>query len=83
MVSKSNTPAVFKVTPSMVKLALSVEPVPLTNAYVNVLFASGSVALSVPAVAPEAVFSATLAPVNTSVSGASLISATVITNSFS
>ena len=67
----------------MVKLALSVEPVPLTKAYVNVLFASGSVALSVPTVAPDTVFSAIVEPVKSNVAGASLISAIVITNTFS
>ena len=45
--------------PSIVKLALSVSPVPLTSAYVKLSPASASVALSVPTVVPEAAFSAT------------------------
>ena len=44
----------------MLKLALSVDPVPLTNVYVKVSPASASVALNVATVVPEALFSATL-----------------------
>ena len=46
--------------PVIVKLALSVEPVPLTNVYVKVSPASASVALKVPTVVPDAAFSATV-----------------------
>ena len=45
--------------PEILKLALSVEPVPLTNVYVNVSPASMSVALNVATLVPEAAFSAT------------------------
>ena len=67
----------------MVKLALSVEPVPLTNVYVCVSPASASVPASVPTVVPDAAFSSTLAFDKASEVGASFTSATVITNSFS
>jgi hypothetical protein len=49
--------AVFKEVPLMVKLELSVSPVPATSVKVNVSPASGSVALRVPIVVPEAWFS--------------------------
>ena len=71
------------VLPVIVKLALSVSPVPLTKVYLNVSPASASVALNEATVVPEAAFSATELALALIFVGASLILATVIINSFS
>ena len=73
----------LSVVPVMVKLALSVEPVPLTNVYVCVSPASISVLLSVPTVVPEALFSATLLALSAISVGASFTFVTLMVNAFS
>ena len=67
----------------MVKLALSVSPVPLTNVYVNVSPASMSVALNVATFVPEAAFSATELALALTFVGASFTFVTLIVNAFS
>ena len=67
----------------MVKLALSVEPVPATKVYVCVSPASASVPAKVPTVVPDAAFSSTLVFDKASAVGASFTFITVMVNSFS
>ena len=79
-----NTAAVVRFpTPSMVKLALSVSPVPVSRVKVKVLPVSGSTALSVPTVVPIASPSATVELESVMSVGASLAFVTVIVNCFS
>ena len=73
----------LSVVPVMVKLALSVSPVPFTNVYVCVSPASASVPAKVPTVVPDAAFSSTLAFDKASAVGASFTSVTLIVNTFS
>ena len=58
--------------PEIVKLALSVAPVPLTKVYVKVSPASASVALNEATVVPDAAFSATDVLLNATSVGAVL-----------
>ena len=67
----------------MVKLALSVSPVPLTKVYVNTSPASISVALNEATVVPEAAFSATELALTVILVGASFTSVTPMVNTFS
>ena len=73
----------LRALPTIWKLALSVEPAPVTKAKEKVLPASGSMAVNAPTVAPSELFSATNEDEIASAVGASFTSITAIVNTCS